>query len=121
VDLTKLTSDALAEFKERATEFYLFLLCFDGINREKYRAVKNRILNNSLLGDDNKGSMLPKSFTELLHAMTCFKPERLNWSGHHQVGDETTAGTVAFAQTGSPCHACGKPDHWATECPCWYV
>ena len=50
------------------------LLCFDGINREKYGAVKNRILNNSLLGDDDKSSMLPKSYTEL-HAMTGFKPE----------------------------------------------
>ena len=104
MDLTKLTSDVLAEFKERATELYLVLLCFDGINREKYGAVKNRILNNSLLGDDNKGSMLPKSYTELLNAMICFKPEGLNWSRHHQGGDETTAGTggVAFAQTGSP-------------------
>ena len=100
-------------------------------NGEKYGAVKNRILNNSLLGDDNKGSKIPKSYTELLHAMTCFKPEGSNRSRHHQVGDETTAGTggAAFAQTGSPptspndqrnkgnCHACGKSGHWAQECP----
>jgi hypothetical protein len=68
---------------------------------------------------------------ELLHAMTCFKPEGSNQSCHHQVGDETTAGTggVAFAQTGLPptspndqrnkgnCCACGKSGHWAQECP----
>jgi len=53
VDLTTLTGDALAEFKKRATELYLVSLCFNGINREKYGAVKNCILNNSLLGDDN--------------------------------------------------------------------
>lgn len=75
--------------------------------------------------------IIPKSYTELLHAMTCFKPEGSNRSRHHQVGDETTAGTggVAFAQTGLPptspngrrnkgnCHACGKTGHWAQECP----
>jgi hypothetical protein len=53
VDLTTLTGDALAEFKKRATELYLVSLCFNGINREKYGAVKNCILNSSLLGDDN--------------------------------------------------------------------
>jgi hypothetical protein len=80
---------------------YQVLLCFNGINREKLGAVKNRILNNSLLGDDDKVSMLPKSYTELLHAMTGFKPEELNRSSHYQGGDEITAGAggVVFAQT----------------------
>ena len=90
--------------------------------------MKNRILNNSLLGDDDKGGMLPKSYTELLHAMNGFKPEGSNnRSLHYQGGEEiaTGAGGVAFAQiTGSPnnrgnkgnCHACGKPGHWATDC-----
>ena len=131
VDFTTLTGDALTAFKKRATELYQVNLCFDSINKERHGAVKNRILNNSLLGDDNKGSMIPKNYTELHHAMTCFKHEGSNRSRHNQVGDETTAGTggVAFAQTGSPptspngrrnqgnCHACGKPGHWAQECP----
>jgi len=128
VDLKTLATDKLAEFKERATNMYQVLLCFDGINREKYGAVKNRILNNSLLGDDDKGSMLPKSYTELLHAMNGFKPEGLNCSRHYQGGEEIAAGAggVAFAQTStSPnnrrdkgnCHAFGKPGHWATDCP----
>jgi len=128
VDLKTMATDKLAEFKERATNMYQVLLCFDGINREKYGAVKNRILNNSLLGDDDKGSMLPKSYTELLHAMNGFKPEGSNRSRHYQGGEEIAAGAggVAFAQTStSPnnrgnkgnCHACGKPGHWATDCP----
>jgi hypothetical protein len=127
VDITTLTGNALTEFKKQATELYQVSLCFDSINKERYGPVKNRILNNiSLLGDDNKGSKIPKSYTELHHAMTCFKPEGLNWSHHHQVGDETTAGTggVALAQTESPptspndqknkgnCHACRKSGHW---------
>ena len=60
--------------------------------------------------------------------MNGFKPEGSNRSRHYQGGEEIAAGAggVAFAQTStSPnnwgnkgnCHACGKPDHWARECP----
>ena len=87
VDLKTLATNKLAEFKERATNMYQVLLCFDGINRFKYGAVKNSILKNSLLGDDDKKvSLLPKSYTELLHAMNGFKPEGSNRSRHYQGG-----------------------------------
>ena len=61
VDLTKLAPDKLAEFKERATTMYQVLLCFNGINREKYGAVKNRILNNSLLRMMTKAVCYPRA------------------------------------------------------------
>jgi hypothetical protein len=35
VDLTTLAADKLAEFKERATNMYQVLLCFDGIKKRK--------------------------------------------------------------------------------------
>ena len=61
VDLMTLAPDKLAEFKERATTMYQVLLCFDGINREKYGAVKNRILNNSLLRMMTKAVCYPRA------------------------------------------------------------